>query len=212
MSEKSFIHDKKDLKWFSNLWYHYKLPIILGAFALFVIIGTVSSVLNAVDYDLEIAWFTSGYKSDSVSDYAAKSLEDKVKDADGKDGVVTYCHNYYYDVDSEVKTEIEIASATKIQLELTTGEAYLYIFDEFWLESAKEYQVLDDISSLTGDSEEVYAVDITDTDFIKSSGLNSEKKMYAGIRKLDSKREKDEVYNIKHQNAKDALKYILSGK
>lgn len=212
MAEKSFIHDKKDLKWFENLWYHYKVAILIGVFALFLIICTVTSILKNVNYDLEIAWFTVDNKSESFCDYVAEDLKATVKDADGRHGVTTFCHNYYYDVNSKVKTEIEIASATKIQLELTQGESYLLIMDEFWLESAKAYQVLDDISDITGNEDDIYAVDITDTKIIKSSGYTGDKRIYASVRILDSKREKKDIYNIKHKNAEDALKYILSNK
>ena len=212
MAEKSFIHDKKNLKWFANLWYHYKTAILLGTFALIIVICTVSSVLKTVDYDLEIAWLTVENKSESVCDNLAEELKDTAEDADGKGGVTVFCHNYFYDVNTDVKTEVEIASATEIQLELTGGDSYLFIMDEFWLKSAKTYQVLDDISALTGNDDDIYAVDITDTKLIKSSGYSGDKRIYAGVRKLDPKRAKKEIYNIKHKNAENALKYILNNK
>lgn len=60
-------------KKFTNIWYYYKVPIIIGIIALFVIVTTVVNKVNEPKYDHSIAII-------SKANYPSQEEVDKLKD------------------------------------------------------------------------------------------------------------------------------------
>ena len=208
MAEKSFWGEKKDKKWFANLWYYYKKVFLAAAVVIaFVVYGCVSC-LKTVDYDLEMYYFGNTRLMTKVFDNTAKYFENVVDDVDGKNGTQVYCLDLTSVDSADAATEMDYAMQSKIQIEIAEGEGYLYIMTQKWADYCKESELLEDISKYTGDSTAVYAVDITDNPIMKSLGFETGEKLYAGVRVLNSNRVGKEKYEKKHSNAIKAMQHI----
>ncbi len=213
MAEKSFWSDKKDIKWFANLWYYYKKVFFISIAVILIIVYGVISCARTVDYDLLMYYFGSTHLNSETFDDAARYFEGVLEDADGKGGVNVLCNNLTSVEAPEAATEIDMVMQSKIHIEIAEGDGYLYIMTKKWLDYCTESDLLEDVSEYIGADEAVYAIEITDNKLMDEFGFSgSEEALYVGVRALNNNRIGKTLHEKKQANAFLALKTIFNSK
>lgn len=208
MADKSFWKDKKDAKWFANLWYYYKKVFLAGLLVTILLVYGVVSCIRTIDYDLEMYYMGQNHLTSDVFDKTKDCFSKIADDVDGKDGTQVICHDFSAPDDSQASSEIDFAMQSKVQIEIAEGEGYVYIMSEKWLDYCVKCELLEDISEYTGEGKAVYAVEITDNKLMNSLGFDSDEKLFVGIRILNNNRVGKEKYEKKHNNALKVIEYI----
>lgn len=206
MAEKSIWQHKKDAKWFLDFWYYYKKHVLAGVLVLICIVATVISCARKVNYDLEMYCFDSGAIQPDALEAISADFESVIVDADKKDGKNVFCWNI--PLVAENKTVGENSSKTKIILELAQGKGYLFFMNQEIYDFCLENNILEDISAYVGEEEPVYAVDVTENEFLRSKGFLPAEKIYMAARVINKNNQDDEFNEIKHKNALKVIEYM----
>ena len=140
-------HSEKSLvKFFENIWYHYKWAILICSFfVIILIIGTVQSFSNKKPDVFIYHVADRGIIANSVEDLT-ESLSEFAFDYNG-DGAVTVDFKeeiYIPDVISAGQGQLSVTDS--FNLELFAGECVIYIMDESFYRGNTEFMVeLEDI-------------------------------------------------------------------
>lgn len=211
MAEKSFWSEKKDIKWFANLWYYYKKVFFVSIAVILIIVYGVISCARTVDYDLQMYYFGSTHLNSAVFDDTEKYFEGVLNDVDLKHGVNVLCSNLAAVEAPEAATEIDMVMQSKIHIEIAEGDGYLYIMTKNWLDYCLESELLEDVSGYIGADEAVYAVEITDNALMGELGFSaSEDALYVAVRALNNNRIGKSSHEQKQANAFLALQTIFN--
>ena len=81
--------------------------------------------------------------------------------------------------------------------------------NEEWYNFCHDGELLEDISSYTGDKQPVYCFEVTDNRFLNDMGVKDNGRLFVGLRGMNYDKLDDEDEINKHKNAKRVLKYII---
>ncbi len=126
------------LQWLDNTWYHYKAPIVIGAFALVICIVGFSQCAMREEHDVFIySVGRQGLSAQASDEFMAEMAETFASDANGDGKTVV---DMKFDVFNMVKGENgrwkvfnpdkQVSETGRFQLELGNGECVVYIMDE----------------------------------------------------------------------------------
>ncbi len=180
------------LKWLDNLWYHYKWPIIVGAFILFTLVVCLVQCSSREKYDLNITFAGAKILNNTEQDGLRASLESVIPsdfDGDGKRTaqLVTYgifteddLKQLYTAVNSEgdaVVDHFAYNNARKQSIDegnafatfVKTGECAVWFVSPYVYETYHMSQIstpLQEVFGMVPDSAaDEYAVRLSETDF-----------------------------------------------
>lgn len=117
-----------------HFWYYYGKYTIAAIFAVAFIAFTVVECVMQVDYDLNIAYYSSRWVDKDAVAILADSLEPVIKDISGNEKTDVLISVTEADIGSGEYSEVTEAALTKIPVELAADEYQLYILDENYLE------------------------------------------------------------------------------
>ncbi len=212
MAEQNFWNEKKDLNWFKNFWFYYKLKIFFGALLLAFIAWGIVSCTNLIDYDL-VGYYIG---EDPITDqFEAKTKAEftKLIDDINENGKVDFDFQNLTagDVD-KITSESDYSMQTAIQFEMLEGEGYLYLLDKVFYKYCIKMELLEDISKITGNTSPDYAIQIDNNSIIKSLGYENNKKLYMAVRILNTKQRSENEESKKQENALKVLEYFYKNK
>lgn len=128
------------LKWIDNIWYHYKPHIIIGFFALVVLVVGVAQSIGKKEPDVFIYYVGEGLvtveAAEKFKDFASENFTTDYN-GDGTN-VVDYKEDVFvmYSADSEVEFNTYVYNSTdqlnivkRFNMELGMGECVIYIME-----------------------------------------------------------------------------------
>lgn len=130
---------------FKNYWYHNKVFIIVGVFAVAVAIVLLIQLINKPRYDYEIVYFSYRQAADAQLDLVEEYFEEVGSDLNG-DGVVNIsivnCSFYNEDLQSTYRNQ----QLTKMQAIISADKrAMLYITDQSSIEFFNDLEIAENI-------------------------------------------------------------------
>ena len=164
-----------------HFWYYYGKYTIVAIFVVAFVAFTVVECVMQVDYDLNIAYYSSRWVDKDAVAILADSLEPVIKDISGNEKTDVRISVTEADISGGEYNEMNEAVLTKIPVEMAADEYQLYILDETYLEFFnRSYEgvvqstlLLSDIPEISKDlgfaeGEKVYLV--MTTEFEQSKG------------------------------------------
>ena len=123
-------NEKSLVKFFENIWYHYKWTIIIGAAALVMLIAGLAQLASKKQPDVFIYHVSkSGITANSI-DKLTDSLSAFAVDYNG-DGIVNVDYKEEIYVPGVISTaQGQLSVTDSFNLELFAGECVIYIMDE----------------------------------------------------------------------------------
>ena len=183
MADKSFWSEKKDSEWFKNFIYYYKIHIIVILFLIVSIVYTVNTIVNQVNPDISIDFFGGIYMEQDANSKFKNYFSTIINDIDGKDGkVVTTVQRMQTSLMGD-DSEIEQALAQALMIELTVGESYLYIVNDYYLNDFENSGVLLDLSTIQPELEAgTLSFKIDDNELLKHFADTATEPLYLCVR------------------------------
>ncbi len=134
-------NEKSLVKFFENIWYHYKWTIIIGFAALVMLVAGLSQLASKKQPDVFIYHVSkSGITASSV-DKLTESLSAFAVDYNG-DGIVNVDYKEEIYVPGVMSTaQGQLSVTDSFNLELFAGECVIYIMDESFYLGNKDYMV-----------------------------------------------------------------------
>lgn len=183
MADKSFWGDRKDLEWFKNFIYYYKIHIAVIIFLIISVIYTVNTVINHADADISIDIYGGVYIEPESNDKFKEYLSYLINDIDGKNGkVVTTVQRLQSSLMGD-NSEIEQALAQAIMVELSVGESYLYIVNDDYITDFENSGVLLDLSTIDPElGKGTLSLRIDDNKLLKNFASSVDEPLYLCVR------------------------------
>lgn len=117
--------------WFINIWYHYKIHIIVVAFVVGLVSLFIYEQVTKIHYDFSMYYISdkTDITKNALEDLQAR-LNDVVPDVNGDKKYYTYCKSFFTDAqlaqtNETVKTEIEQAD-----IQVRSGDASVFLFED----------------------------------------------------------------------------------
>lgn len=167
---------KKALKWLDNFWYHYKWPVIIGAFFITVFAICTAQMVTRESYDMYVRYVGNAVITETQYKDMESTLEKLGGDVNG-DGekAANFAQVPYVSADEENPYKNDINKGAK---ETMTGMIvqpyYIYIMDKGAYENFKGENIYtplnqiftEDVSDIAFDDCAVY---FKETEFYKNS-------------------------------------------
>ncbi len=186
----------KKEKW-ANFWYYYRVHVIVSIFAFIAVAFGISECVRQVDYDLEIAYYSTNYISNeavtSLNEKLQKNIEDINFDAQS---IIWIAPCYASLNDASEQTQ---AALLRLQTEISAGDSMGYIMDEKFFELVYESygECFDKV------------IQISDYPEIREMlGLKEDTKLYWMTKALYESESDDERKIASHENAVRVEKYF----
>lgn len=163
--------------WFENFWYHYKWPVIIGAFFIAVFAICITQMVTRSHYDMYVRYVGDAVITDTQYNDILSTLGKMDYDSndDGKTEVNFAQVAYVSDDDNPYKNDIN-ANAKEVMTGMLVQPYYIYIMDAqaYELYKGKETfatlnQVFDADTDLSDIAYDEFAVYFKDTVFCKNS-------------------------------------------
>jgi len=170
-------------KWYKNIWYHYKIPIIIVLFLSVTISMFIYSSTTKEQNDLYIIYVTENpevytEKIDALCSTVAKYAEDT--NGDGK--VIVFFDNIYIGADNQ--DDVIYKNKEKIMTVLRSGNCMFLACDEYGLNYLTEADAFYDLSEMTDNTtEDGKAYIVNGTSFMdKDTMVKWNSDLYFGLR------------------------------
>lgn len=172
-TELSF--SKKAIKWLDNFWYHYKWPVIVGAFFITVFVICTVQMFTKESYDMYVRYVGNAIITDTQYKDVEASLKNIGGDVngDGEKAANFAQIPYVSDDDNPYKNDIN-ASAKETMTGMIVQPYYIYIMDKGAYEIFKGENIYtplnqiftEDVSDIAFDDCAIY---FKETEFYKNS-------------------------------------------
>lgn len=139
--------------WFINIWYHYKIHIILSAFVIALISFFVYEQVTKIRYDFSMYYISdkTNIAENALSDLQNK-LDNVVPDINGDGKYHTYCKSFFTDTDKALTNEAVKAEIEQADIQVRSGDASVFLFEsgkeEPYVGSGEDDQALYDLTYL----------------------------------------------------------------
>lgn len=165
---------------FEQYWYFYKWQTIIALILVFGIAMALFQLFSGVSPDAYIMYVGPGYLTVAQRDLMVQNAEDYIDDHNG-DG-----KNYLAILDITAVTPEEFPftayqankdAVTRFNLEVTAGEAVIYLVEESFFEELLNFGVLASLADILepglvpDDAFSPYGVRVSDLDFFKKPGF-----------------------------------------
>ncbi len=206
--------------WFINIWYHYKIHIIIGVFVLSLLSVFIYEQVTKVRYDFSILYISgkTNIMENALSDLETK-LDSVVPDVNGDKKYKTYCKSFFIDSETAAHNEAAAAEIEKADIYVRSGDASVFLFgdgkEEPYVGTGEDDQALYDLTELANkygytDAQtkkypngKVYAICLKDNPLLNFDASD----VYIVIRPLlDSDKKSVRDYNC----ALEMAEYIIS--
>lgn len=205
--------------WFINIWYHYKIHILIGLLAAFILGMYTYEMITKPKYDFSIIYISDRISSmGNEMETLAEKLDKIVPDVNGDKKFKTDCRSIFASKELAKSDTGAKAQLEKAEIEVRNGETSVYLFgngcEQDYVGNGKEESLYDltELADKYGYSEDqlkrypdgrVYAISMEQNPLLD---FNTEG-VYLVVRPLldDSDKEK-----AKYEAALQMAEYIIS--
>lgn len=211
-------------EWWAYFWEYYKWHTIATAFVLLVVIVTLVQCATKTVYDMTITYAGNSALSDEITANISSDLAEVIKDSNGDGENNIFLQQLTFGMQNE-DPQYEMAMQTKLMLEFSAGETFLFIFSKSQLDTYLNQENCEGLflpvsewvedesclenASLVMSGGIAYAVSLGESAYFKSLGLDMQDQ-YIVIREIRDSEAKDEKFSIQFENSKIAGNYLLS--
>ena len=201
------MRESKFFKFFENIWYHYKYVILIGLAAVIMISVATCQALSKKEPDVFVYHISTKGLAVAAKEHFLQNVELVASDYNGGGVIKADFKEDVYIPDGISTVQTGLGATESFNFELALGDCIIYIMDESFFESNKDYMA--DLSEVTG-REIDFAVDgkgikIKDLpSFSKLSGLSYLKDEYICIKK-----KKDGMSDSEYANHVSFFKALL---
>lgn len=185
-------------KW-ANFWYYYRVHVFVAVFAFIAVAFGISECVRQVDYDLEIAYYSTNYINNEAIESLNEKLQKNIEDINSDAQSIIWIAPCYASLnDASEQTQ---AALLRLQAEISAGDSMGYIMDERFFELVYESygECFDKVIPIS-DYPEIRKV----------LGLEENTKLYWLTKALYESEKGDERKIGTHENAVRVEKYLES--
>ncbi len=210
--------------WWAYFWDYYKWHTIATGFVVVLVAVTAVQCATKTVYDMTMTYAGDAAFADETVTAISDELSGIINDSDGNGEKNIFFQQLTFGAQN-TDPQYEMAMQTKLMLELSAGESFLFIFSKSQLDTYLNQESCEDLfvplsewvedescldGAAIGKSGGVaYAVSLGESSCLKNLGLNMENQ-YVVIRKMRNSEEKDEKFSIQFESSKIAGNYLLS--
>ena len=188
---------KKD-KWI-NFWYYYRIHVIVGIIAAFLIIFTAVECARRIDYDLSLSYYSATPISEEGITKLTEELKKNVDDVNLNGQTDVFIASCF--ANPNEFSEQTQAVVMKLQAELAAGDSMGYIVDKTYREMLeKGYTECFEGFILISDIPEIKEM----------LSLSDDAEVFWTVKKLYENEKNDEKKIYTHENALKIQKYFES--
>lgn len=211
-------------EWWSYFWDYYKWHTLGSAFALVLIVTSAVQCATKTKYDMTLTYAGNSSFSDEFSENISSNLGEVIDDIDDNGQKNVFFQPLTFGQEN-ADPQYEMAMQTKLSLEFSAGETYLFIFskdvaDNYLNSDSSEglFLPLDEWitdNSLTDGVQlemaggKAYGVSLAESAYFKNLGLDMSQQ-YIVMRTPRDSELKDEKMSAQYENAKKAAEYLLA--
>lgn len=118
----------------SHFWYYYKKHTIAGIFATIVVVWGTAQCIMQTDYDLNISYYTCRYVDEESLGKLENELESVVEDINENESKDVFVSLMLGDISRETPDEMTQAAYSKLVVELSTNDCFMYLVDKPYFE------------------------------------------------------------------------------
>ena len=226
MEKYGTVPPKFTKEWWSYFWMYYKWQTIGISFAVLAIIVTLVQCATNIKYDTNIVFAQPvGYETErmeGISAELAQSVDDIT--GDNEKHIFTSSMQLNSLEDAMKGDQYAYAMVSKLNLEIQTGESYVFImtkklFEEFsangivadCFEPAENFvpEGFDGSKILSTEQAQGYAVSLEGNRFLEERGIQTQD-LCLMVKTLYQVNQDDEKHQALYENAKKAAAYLLS--
>ena len=211
-------------EWWAYFWEYYKWHTIATAFVVILIAVTLVQCVTKTVYDMTVTYAGDRVFSEEAVNSINEALAGVINDMDG-DGENNIFFQQLTFGTANNDPQYEMAMQTKLMLEFSAGETFMYIFSKSEMDTYLNQENCEDLflpvsewvedgsileeASLGLSGGVAYAVSLGESAYFKSLGLDMQDQ-YVVLRQIRASEEKDEKFSIQFENAKIAGNYLLA--
>lgn len=175
---KRFTHE-----WWDYIWYYYKWHIISTVVAVVMVTVGLVQCANKTEYDLRITVVTEKEivttHTDAITEFAQGVISDATGNGKNEVLVTGLCLN-------GKNAEYEQAQLSKLTIELTVPESYIYIMPRNIANEAINNGILEETRTWAGDMEsDGYVISLKGNEKLKSFAIDSDgEELYIGVARI----------------------------
>lgn len=207
MAEKyGTIPDKWTKDWWEYFWYYYKWRVIIIAFAVLCVVFTVAQCAMRKKYDLTVTYAGHMMYSEEEINRLTAGISECIDDVDGNGEKSVFFQQINF-MDAMGSEEYDYASQSKLDLEFSNEQSFLFLYDakelnnmlgrdhidEIYVPVSEWGENITDESLLYSQNGTAYAVSL------KNSSFLAENNIY-----------RDDLYIIVRRNYKDDDKNVMA--
>ncbi len=193
-------------EWWSYFWYYYKWHTIGIGLAAAITIYTCVDCVMREKYDLMVGYISEDAYAEDMPDRLGELIGGLVDDADGdgkgEGSVITMFMGEGSD------PQYVQAMQTKMYLEPEYSESFVFITSKKYADILAEYDVWEDAETWAGEGFSGGFVPVPSDSVIYDSGVSGE--LYIAVRSLREKEQKDEFFELQHENGIKFAQFILN--
>ncbi len=197
-------------EWWGYFWYYYKWHTAFCAFVAIIVLISCVQCATRTEYDLNIT-YVSEYGLDTerenrLIELAQKNVQDVTEN--GKNEV--FVLNFYMGENRDF-TMLQ-AYNTKLVLEPSYTESYVFIMTKKYAEEMAKYEFLEKTEVWAGDkANDGYTVSIAECDALSEIGIDAKgEELYVGVVKIREKESKSELERERYKNGVAFAQYLIN--
>lgn len=210
--------------WWEYFWEYYKWHTISTVFVLVLVAVTAVQCATQTKYDLSLTYAGDAMLADETVDSISAALSEVIADCDGNDERKVFFQQLSLGSNMQnADPQYEMAMSTKLMLEFTAGESYIFIFSKEMLDTYLNredceslFLPVSDWADTEPDKESLalaggvaYAVKLTDSTYLNSLGLNMENQ-YLLVRAPRVSETDDERLMTQYESSLAAANYLIA--
>lgn len=210
--------------WWAYFWEYYKWHTLASTFVIVLIAVTAVQCATKTRYDLSVMYAGDAVFSEETTDKLSAAISEVIDDSDGNGERNVSLSQLSFGAQNS-DPQYEMAMQTKLMLEFSAGESYIFIFSKGQLDTYLNQEHVDDLfvpvdewidnpqdidGVATGKKNGVsYAVNLGESAYLKELGLNMQDQ-YIVLRAQRDKELSDEKLGVQYQNAVKACNYLIA--
>ncbi len=210
-------------EWWEHFWEYYKLHTIVALAILGLCLSTIIQIASKVESDMVLTLAGEAIISQENQDEIAKRLSDAIGDGNDDGKIRATIQDLSMAKSDAADLEFAYAVENRLQLELATGEGYLYIMDydkadqylsmdggeELFLPSAQWADGNFGHDKLLTYNNTPYAVSLADSQILAELGIDAND-LYVLIRRERSDEANDKSIEKLQENAVIASNILIA--
>ena len=187
-------------EWWDYIWYYYKWHFIVTVVAIFMLVTSLTQCANQPRYDLKVTVASENEvvmtQTDIMKEYTKGVIEDITGNGEKEVGITALYTG------TKGGAEAHSAQMTKLTVELSVPESYVFIMNRSVADMAIRNEILEKTERWAGDAEsDGYVVSLKGSEQLRAFGLDPDREeLYVGVGILLDHKKDDELEKGRYEN------------